>query len=169
MALYKLKIFLANGKSIAPYQYRILQEIDCAFQNSLNARNPKELKKRYYDSVVDCVVTEIFSKAVLSSPGHLLSNVSKSLLKKEDDEICKKLCLELLGKRLFRIDSEDITEESSKHNVSITDCEFLQIIASLLLNETDIKEKHQNKEIVKELKNVLVENQYIVSKFGLEE
>ena len=77
--------------------------MESSFKEGMSARNPKELKFKEYDPQEDCVVAEIYSKAELSSPGHLLSNVSKRLLK-SDDIMCKKLGNELLGNRLFMID-----------------------------------------------------------------
>lgn len=167
MSLYRLEVFLANGKSIEPYQKRIIEEMDKSFADGMSARNPKELRNRFYDVNKDCIVAEMYSKAELSSPGHLLSNVSKRLLK-SNDPICLALCEELLGNRLFKIDAENIENRTSVVLESFSDCKLMQIISILLLEEVEAKERHQMEEVIKEIKNVLLQNQYVVKKFQLE-
>lgn len=168
MSLYRLDVFLANGKSIGPYQKRIIEEMDKSFADGMSARNPKELRNRFYDANKDCVVAEMYSKAELSSPGHLLSNVSKRLLK-SDDQICLALSEELLGNRLFKIEAENIENAKSAVPSSFSHCKLMQIISTLLLEDVDAKERHQNEEVIKEIKSVLLKNQYVVKKFKLED
>ncbi len=168
MSLYRMDVFLANGKSIRPYQERIIEEMDKSFADGMSARNPKELRNRFYDVNKDCVVAEMYSKAELSSPGHLLSNVSKRLLK-SDDPICLSLGDELLGNRLFKIDAENIDNPTSTVPDSFSHCKLMQIISTLLLEDVDAKERHQKEEVIKEIKGVLLQNQYVVKKFQLED
>lgn len=160
MALYQLKICLVNGNTIAPYQQRIIKELHAYFAQAENARNKKRLQTSpRYDNVENCITIEIYSEAVLDSPGHVLSGVSRRLLK-STEPICRQLNNELLGKRLFKIYSKDISEQS-KPKITITDCQLLQILSSLLLDEKNVKERHLCNEIITELKNILVEKEYI--------
>lgn len=167
MARYRLNVFLANGKSIRKYNERIIKEMDKAFADGLSARNPKELMNRYYDEKKDCVVVDIYSAAELSSPGHLLSNVSKSLLK-SDEKICLNLGEELLGKRLFKIEAVKLENCILVKADRLSDCKLMEIISTLLLEEVETIERNKNKEVINEIKKALVQNQFVVKKFGLE-
>jgi len=155
-------------KALDRIRKELLKEMDKSFADGMSARNPKELRNRFYDVNRDCVVAEMYSKAELSSPGHLLSNVSKRLLK-SDDPICLALGEELLGNRLFKIDAENIENPTSAVPGSFSYCKLMQIIIILLLEDVDTKERHQKEEVIKEIKSVLLQNQYVVKKFQLED
>lgn len=184
MANYKLDIFFANGASVRPFEERICAEIQAVFREGMGARNPKQIiAGPRYAPEKDAVEVTIFSEAELSSPGHLLANVSKRLLRAEEraaqgTDRADTFRAQLVGgKRLFRIVSCEEGREETPGEISnyklIETVVFLTAFAydagEKGQGERNIPRRNQANKILRALKDVIAANAVMIEDLRKEE
>jgi len=86
---------------------------------------------REYDENEDAIIVVMESSIPLDMPGYSLAGFSRSLLTTYNKEFEP----HVIGKRLFRIESEDITDREKRKPYYITDNCMGKIIADLLLED----------------------------------
>ena len=143
----------------------------------MEARNPKRITDGpRYVAGRNCIEVEIFSQAELSSPGHMLGNVSKKLLRAEDElehQPERRLRDQLVGgKRLFRVESVEVGREADEPELSNYDLlETVMFLYSFLYegaeggketDEREVPKRNQARKIIGALKNVVRENRYVL-------